>query len=157
VKPIVALTVWQPWASLIAHGRKAVENRSWEPDARLRPGDLVAIHAGTKKDLAQWDAAIKIAGELTSCGRFEALDIDLYSAPYGAIVGVATLDEVRSTPRGDDPWFFGPIGWYLRDAVAFKAPIRCAGSQGLWRPDTATVERMRVEWCRATQRAEVAA
>ena len=156
MKPIYALTAWQPWASLIVHGRKAVENRSWEPGSRVRPGDLIAIHAGTRRDPREWEAAARIAAELGSCRRFEALDLDVYSAPYGAIVGVATLDEVRSTARGDDSWFFGPLGWYLRDAVPFKTPVACKGAQGLWLPDEATVERMRVEWCRATQKAVAA-
>lgn len=38
---IKALTVWQPWASLIAHGVKVFETRSWATKWR---GPL-AIHA----------------------------------------------------------------------------------------------------------------
>jgi hypothetical protein len=53
------------------------------------------------------------------------------AAPYGAIIGVAVLDEVRDTPRGDDPWWCGPVGWYLRDPVPFEA-VECRGAQGLW-------------------------
>ncbi|MGH7609569.1 MAG: ASCH domain-containing protein [Candidatus Dormibacteria bacterium] len=39
-----ALTIRQPWASLLVAGCKVYEYRSW--DTRYR--DLVAIHAGTK-------------------------------------------------------------------------------------------------------------
>ena len=41
---IAGLTIRQPWASLIAHGPKRTENRTWLPD--LEPGEFLAIHAG---------------------------------------------------------------------------------------------------------------
>ena len=39
-----ALTVQQPYATLLALGEKHVETRSWQPTT-LRPGELLAIHA----------------------------------------------------------------------------------------------------------------
>lgn len=42
-----ALTVWQPWASLIAIGAKPYEFRSWKPPASL-VGKQLAIHAGAR-------------------------------------------------------------------------------------------------------------
>ena len=42
-----ALTVWQPWATLIAEGVKPHEFRRWAAPGRLR-GQLVAIHAGAR-------------------------------------------------------------------------------------------------------------
>lgn len=42
-----ALTVWQPWASLIAIGAKPYEFRSWEPPAWI-VGQRIAIHAGKR-------------------------------------------------------------------------------------------------------------
>lgn len=50
-----ALTIWQPWASLIAHGAKPFEFRGWRAPRRI-VGQRIAIHAGarkpTKDDLA---------------------------------------------------------------------------------------------------------
>lgn len=43
-----ALTVWQPWASLIAAGKKLWEFRPQRPPAGLI-GGIVAIHAGKRK------------------------------------------------------------------------------------------------------------
>ena len=40
-----ALTLHQPWASLIAHGVKSIETRSWAPPQSL-VGQRIAIHAG---------------------------------------------------------------------------------------------------------------
>lgn len=42
-----ALTVWQPWASLIAIGAKPYEFRGWVPPTSLR-GQRIAIHAGAR-------------------------------------------------------------------------------------------------------------
>lgn len=42
-----ALTVWQPWASLIAAGAKPYEFRSWKPPGRLI-GQRIAIHAAAR-------------------------------------------------------------------------------------------------------------
>ena len=43
-----ALTVWQPWASLIAQGFKPYEFRSWPAHTAL-VGTRIAIHAGARK------------------------------------------------------------------------------------------------------------
>jgi len=42
-----ALTVWQPWASLIAEGLKPYEFRAWRPPASI-VGQRIAIHAGAR-------------------------------------------------------------------------------------------------------------
>jgi hypothetical protein len=42
-----AITIWQPWASLIAIGAKTLEFRSWAPPNYLW-GSRIAIHAGAR-------------------------------------------------------------------------------------------------------------
>lgn len=42
-----ALTVWQPWATLIANKYKPFEFRSWRPPASII-GKRIAIHAGAR-------------------------------------------------------------------------------------------------------------
>lgn len=42
-----ALTVWQPWASLIAIGAKPYEFRGWKPPRSII-GQRIAIHAGAR-------------------------------------------------------------------------------------------------------------
>lgn len=42
-----ALTIWQPWASLILVGAKPYEFRSWQPPSWL-VGDRLGIHAGAR-------------------------------------------------------------------------------------------------------------
>lgn len=45
---MMALTIWEPWASLIAAGAKPYEWRGWEAPKRL-VGQRIAIHAGSRK------------------------------------------------------------------------------------------------------------
>lgn len=42
-----ALTIWQPWATLIMIGAKPYEFRSWQPPSWL-VGNRLAIHAGAR-------------------------------------------------------------------------------------------------------------
>lgn len=48
---VPALTLWQPWASLVAEGVKTIETRSWPAPAALA-GERIAIHAGAKRPLS---------------------------------------------------------------------------------------------------------
>lgn len=45
-----ALTLHQPWATLLALGEKTIETRSWDTKHR----GIVAIHAGKKVDRSAW-------------------------------------------------------------------------------------------------------
>jgi len=44
---MMALTVWQPWATLVAIGAKPYEFRGWQPPQWL-VGQRLAIHAGAR-------------------------------------------------------------------------------------------------------------
>jgi len=83
------LTVQQPWAWLIMHGGKNVENRSWRPAGGYR-GELV-IHAGKTID----DAGVESA---------EAdMRIELPNPmPRGVILG--SVDLVDVVQDSDSEW-----------------------------------------------------
>lgn len=59
-----ALTIWQPWASLIANGSKKIETRSWKTNYR----GPIAIHAAKNIDTPRcvWEEPFK--SELTKAG-----------------------------------------------------------------------------------------
>lgn len=124
-----AITIHQPWASLIADGRKTFETRGWPVAYR----GAIAIHAGKKLD----------AGYAVECGyRPEGLTT-------GAIIAVARLagciaaDEAERTIHLSMPadraaaelahgWFEpGRFAWELADVVRVPA-FPMLGQQGLW-------------------------
>lgn len=102
-----AISLWQPWASLIACGAKVYETRSWAPPASLI-GHPIAIHAAKKVDK---DAA-RFAEDLMygqhEVGRFELADqldatmsktpdhlfgiFGQATMPVGCVVAIAKLD-----------------------------------------------------------------
>lgn len=107
---MIALSIRQPWAWLILHAGKDIENRNWPTRRRQR----VLIHASKGMSHNEWLSAIQYAH--LRCGvpretlqqgcEFEQLE-------RGGIVGsVEITDCVQSS---DSPWFAGPHGWVLRD------------------------------------------
>jgi len=112
-----ALSVRQPWAWLIVNGYKDIENRGWRTSYRGR----IYVHAGKKFSDNEW---IGTEAEKYLCaggpGRLF----------YGAIIGEVTI--VDCVTESDSPWFEGPIGWVLRDPVAYEHPILMRGRLGLF-------------------------
>lgn len=128
------LTVQQPWASLLIAGRKPWENRPRDPG--IRPGgQWVAIHAG----LTLHPGAAS-AHEL-------APDLDLSTAPRGAIMGIAwlapavTLAEVAARHE----WAVGPLCIPVAHPIALAEPIPCRGMLGLWRVPSDIIARIEAE------------
>jgi hypothetical protein len=126
---VKALTVWQPWASLIAWPLKPVENRTWEAPWVL--GKRIAIHAGNKFDE---DAALHLS---VMPAPVPAV-VSLARKIKGAIVCTAVVDRfigriaVEHAAETDVfVWFSGPVGWVLRDVQKFE-PVPARGAQGLW-------------------------
>lgn len=117
------LSIKQPWAWLIVHGYKPLENRSWKTKYRGQ----ILIQASLKFDLAGY-SWIK--------NNAERLGIDRNAIPrehmlaYGAIIGKATIADCVTD--SDSPWFFGPVGFVLEKAEAFEKPIPCKGRLGFF-------------------------
>lgn len=128
-----ALTLIQPWATLIALGEKCIETRSWSTAFRgwmaitaskAFPRDCYELigHPPFATALHPW---LKEKGDL----------------PRGAVVCVANLVACRSTQ--DYAWInnqersfgdFSPgrYGWMFSEVKALKQPVPCRGMQGLW-------------------------
>lgn len=112
-----ALSIRQPWAWLIAHGHKKVENRTW--DTRFR--GWFYVHTGKKVDVEGY--------------RFVMSNFDVQLPPIkdlqtGGIVAVAKVVDV--VQRSYDPYFFGPHGFVLSGAEPVRFhPLR--GQLGFFR------------------------
>lgn len=127
-----ALSIIQPWAWLIAHGHKDIENRSW-PTRYRGP---VLIHAGKKFD---WDVAIDlkdgvhpVTGEACQfAGAFGDEGQVPGHAERGGIVGQAEI--VGCVTSSSSPWFVGTFGFVI--ANARPLPFRpCRGALGFFDP-----------------------
>lgn len=98
--PVVALSIRQPWAWLIANGFKDIENRTWPTSFR----GPVLIHAGKSLRPADYDAAMLFIEDWVSPSLVHRIP-DKDDLPLGGFVGVATLvDCVRESTS---PWFTG--------------------------------------------------
>lgn len=139
-----ALTLTQPWATLVALGHKRVETRSWAT-YRHRYQD-VAIHAavgGFARDVAERER--------------ELLKREPEQIPLGAIVAIARIGKIcrtqdvvqmlsgQETRLGDYTW--GRWAWQLDDIRALPEPIPCRGALGLWTlPRDIEIALERMDW-----------
>lgn len=115
-----ALSILQPWAWLIVHGYKPVENRRWRTNYR---GPLL-IHAGKKWGVEQKQDLALVRRHFPHIQLPDAF-------ARGGIVGTATLVDCVSSM--DDPWFFGPYGFVLERAQALPF-MECRGALGFFTP-----------------------
>lgn len=143
-----ALTIWQPWAQLLAIGAKRHETRGWPTNHR----GPIAIHAG-----ARW-----LADEAGLCWRRpyrEALERAGFAVPdpkpvgrrfprflpLGAVIAVAELVDCVPcwpVPEGvlaDDrelvfgDWGPGRFGFLFADPILLPEPVPVVGKQGMFR------------------------
>lgn len=116
---MLALSIRQPWASLILKAGKNIENRSWPTNVRGR----ILIHAAKGMTRSEHEDAIDFAvaaikatprrdGQ-TKMVTLKELGFSFDDLQRGGIVGsVEIVDCVRSS---FSPWFVGPCGFVLRD------------------------------------------
>jgi hypothetical protein len=105
-----ALSIRQPWAWLILHGGKDIENRTWATRFRGRFLLHVALYL-----------AARIRQGIT-LPPFEEL-------PRGGIVGEAEL--VNCVSWSDSPWFMGDYGFVLRNIKPLSF-TPCRGALGIF-------------------------
>lgn len=120
-----AISLWQPYASLMALGLKTVETRGRQTHVR---GDLV-IHAAA----AAYPYA-DLPEQLKKLLRAHGLDCGVL--PRARVLAVVELydcaptEELEVTPYGN--YSLGRFGWMTRNARKLETPVRCAGRQGFF-------------------------
>jgi hypothetical protein len=153
-----AITIWQPWASLIMVGAKPYEFR---PKNYLRYvgapaiGECVVIHAGARtiKGAEIEDLLARLGDEGGSTGLNPdiarlVLERCKAAAKYQALpLGCGLGTAVLGRPLNASRIFRGPIAdsdraaadedaynwaWPLEDVKPFDAPIPMRGAQGFW-------------------------
>jgi hypothetical protein len=123
-----AITVYQPFASLIAVGEKNIETRPQPTSYR----GLLAIHAA-RNPVTIKDPYHKRL--LASAG------LDIAQLPAGAIVALCRLVHCeQNTPRNCpcypqyalSDFRAGWYAWHFSDVCALKKPLPVRGHSGLW-------------------------
>ena len=144
---IQCLTVWQPWASLLALGAKQYETRGW-PTRYRGP---VAIHASI-----QWrreDAILCLQEPFRFALEAAGVELDAEALswktrrpprvlPLGVVLAVGELVDCIETwpPPADVPGYelaFGDWGparfaWRIANVVRLAEPVPSKGQQGLY-------------------------
>ena len=121
--PNVAITIKQPWATLIVLGIKDIENRTWSTKFR----GPVLIHASKRKEDEEWNSAKDLI-QLRKITITEKMKWRDY--PSGGVIGVAEI--VDCVHASASPWFVGEFGFVLANArpLPFHA---CRGALGFWK------------------------
>ena len=103
------LSIRQPWAWLILHGGKDIENRDWPTKRRGR----VLVHAAKGMTWDEWGQAWDFAQGSGASPRALATGMTYHTIERGGIVG--SVEIVDCVERSESPWFIGRYGFVLRD------------------------------------------
>jgi hypothetical protein len=156
---VKAISLWQPWATLVAIGEKQIETRHWCLPRSL-VGQRIAIHAA--KTLGP-EGLTKFRERCHQYPFFDALKahvpddgsddigprIFVDDLPRGAIVctcvvrsawemgrnlSVQEILERSTSPREEHfGWYAdGRWAWMLSDVEALETPVPCTGRQGFF-------------------------
>lgn len=136
-----ALTIKQPWASLIVAGAKDIENRDWP----TKFTGIVAVHSSAKMARADMEDACDLMRGFIP--KFSAARFQEDKFPTGVILG--TVEIVGCFEEIGSPWFVGKYGFLLRKAVRFHDPIPCKGALGFWNVPDRIVAAMREQYSAA--------
>jgi hypothetical protein len=134
-----ALSLWQPWASLVIMGAKAWETRSWTTTYR---GTLL-IHASAKKGSKREKALFETDPYFGKYIKY----IDLL--PYGCLVGTVVLKNIYTTgwllqhleddttTNWKEEFVFDDFtpnryAWQLENPIPFTHCLPMKGMLGLW-------------------------
>jgi hypothetical protein len=103
-----AISLMQPWAWLMVNGYKDIENRKWKTSFR----GPVLVHASKTFDHESIYLIQDILEELFEAGDEKVTLPEKFD--MGGIVGIFNFTQVVT--ESDNPWFFGPYGFVVKDA-----------------------------------------
>ena len=136
-----ALTIWQPWAGMVAAGIKRNETRSWGTNYRGQ----IAIHAAKQDIHIGWCRYLSDEAAEVICRRLDLPEVfnAVKAFPTGCVLATANLVEcIKITPEfiatlsldelalGD--YTHGRYAWKMADVKQLSDPIPARGRQGLW-------------------------
>lgn len=151
-----ALTLRQPWAWMVVHGSKDLENRSWANKIvfeLLHQQKEFAIHAGLGMTRLEHEDAVAFAQqedpELVVPNPW-ALGYE-GELRFGQVIGTAKIRAVWSKEQYGPPGRSDHVRWHLPDRWGWQLverrvlpfPIFMGGKQGFWKLEDALIENAR--------------
>ncbi|WP_233500690.1 ASCH domain-containing protein [Paenibacillus antibioticophila] len=145
-----AITIKQPWATLIAVGEKKFETRSWP----VRYRGQIAIHAGKTADMSACNSkpirrvlakhgygspadlptgAVIAVGELAACYQIQSFSEekqDVILVHDDEFVHLSAERDALEICFGD--YSEGRYAWEIRGLNKLILPAPCKGKLGLW-------------------------
>jgi hypothetical protein len=146
---IRAISLWEPWASLIAVKAKKWETRSWGTEFR---GELLICAAQTQKGIKIAEETGLITGSAAYSGRELCVDIDdeEIELNFGNAVAIVELTDCITTKEwrlnlyndrysdntskeiGLGDYTPGRFAWKLENIRRIKEPYPVKGKQGFF-------------------------
>jgi hypothetical protein len=140
-----AISILQPWATLIAIGAKKIEARSWSTSYR----GPIAIHASKKFSRSQQMICNREPFFAAIMSGMKSASLSPDWPPLGAIIATAELVECIPTYGAnwhisdclrtpDEPersfgdYSSGRYGWLLKNVRTLETPVPAKGRLGLW-------------------------
>jgi hypothetical protein len=108
------LSIRQPWAWLIIHGAKDIENRSWRTNVRGR----VLVHAAKGMTVSEWNEAYRFVADRfgVNPARRIPLPIDMQRGGLvGSVEIIGCINRAEHPATAVSRWFVGTYGFVLRD------------------------------------------
>ena len=144
-----AITLTQPWASLVSIGAKHIETRSWQTSYR----GTLAIHAaktfgvwklsGIRWMMTQFPSfktSLDSAGLLietlpmscivATCNLIDCIPTHVLTSGFGELLGESYKLDQKELDFGD--YTPGRFAWLLTDVQPFQEPVPARGALGLW-------------------------
>lgn len=121
-----AISIKQPWASLIAHGIKDIENRIWRTNYRGR----VLIHAGSSKKEGWCLNDLQRVHLWRSSNTLYSTDFD--KLPFGSIIG--SVEIVDCVQAHSSIWAEKNVwDWVLVNPILYEEAIEnVKGKLSFW-------------------------
>lgn len=128
---IMALSLYQPWASLMAIGAKMFETRTWG----TKFTGLVVIHASKTLEYDSRDPKFMQAVHEAGIDNPQKLPLGMALA-VGELVGCykaeSVYEHISDSERSFGNYAAGRVAWKFTNMRVFRNPIPIRGQQFLW-------------------------
>lgn len=129
-----ALSLWEPWASLMAHEEKHVETRHWTTSYR---GAVIIQAAKNPAEIGPALISPPFREALARHGIQHMAHFHLGKAlAVGWLYDIVHTEDLRDQLSPQELLFgnyaAGRYAWQFKDIVLLPEPVELKGQQGLW-------------------------